>query len=99
MPALLRILGPQTRDGGHRWAATGTAEERGAPVWVGSEGMKRGHRGHQRERRQAEAADGTGPSQGCRQDRTRAEADGTGPGRGAAGGRSKEGERLEAIGG
>lgn len=96
MPALPGgFWGPQTRDGGHRWAATGQ-QRRGERQWGGLRGMKRGHRGtNVRVAGQAEAADGTGPSQGCRQDRTRAEADvGQDRAEGAAEAGAREGERA-----
>ena len=80
MPALPGgFWGPQTRDGGHRWAATGQ-QRRGERQWVGSEGMKRGHRGTnvregkprlQMGQDPAKAADRTGPGRGGRRDRTR----------------------------
>lgn len=71
-------------------------QRRGAPVG-GLRGDEAGASRHPRERRQAKAADGTGPSQAA--DRTAETADGTGPGRGATEAGQGEGRALEAIGG
>lgn len=77
-----------------------TAEERGAPVG-GLRGDEARASRHQCERRKAEAADGTGPGQGYRQDRTRPRRQtGQDWAEGAAEAGAREGERaLEAIGG